>query len=398
MQNYKHKRLLMTFIIALTTVPIFSTDMYLPALPTMVALFGVPLKLVNLTLVLFLIFFAGSTLIWGTMSDKYGRRPILLIAITAYTLAGFGCATAATIHSLIVFRALQGIGGGAAAAISMAVVKDLFSGRQRERLLVYQGSLMSIAPIVAPIVGAQMLLWTSWRGTFVVLTFFGILLLLGTLFYRESAPADPNKSVAQTLGNLGKLVMVPAFVLPLAVFSVVGLPILMYVGGSADIYISHFGLSERLFSFYFGFNALFSVVAPFGYIVLSRHIKAQTIIVWCFAGVALSGVCLIVWGPAGPVPFALSCVPASLALSLMRPPCMNILLEQGKEDAGAASSLMNFCFIAGGCLAMVFISLEWQSRILVFGLTNLLCALFALALWPLTWRKINSAARLQQTD
>lgn len=327
------------FIIMLSTVPIFSTDMYLPAMPKMVELFGAPLKLVNLTLVLFLVLFAGSSLVWGTLSDKYGRKPILLISTSTYVVSSFLCAFAGDIYALILFRSLQGIGGGAAMAISMAIVKDLFNGKQRERLLVYQGSLMAVAPIVAPIVGAQVLLWTSWRGTFVILGLFGALLFLGSLVIKESAAKHPDRSLLKTMGNLKKLGATPAFITPLIVFAVAGMPILMFVGSASHIYITHFGLSERTFSLFFGFNAAFSVVGSFAYIVLAKHLKTRTIITGSFAAVALAGACLIGFGGRSPMLFALCGIPSALAMSVMRPPSMNILLEQGKKDAGAASSL-----------------------------------------------------------
>ena len=120
----------MVLIILLSTVPIFSTDMYLPAIPKMVEGFGAPLKMVNLTLVLFLIFFAGSSLIWGTLSDKYGRKPVLLISTGIYALASFLCAASDSVYHLIGFRMLQGIGGGAAMTMAMAMVKDAFIGKK----------------------------------------------------------------------------------------------------------------------------------------------------------------------------------------------------------------------------------------------------------------------------
>lgn len=150
-----NKLLLVAYLIVLYTVPIVSTDMYLPAVPGMMALFDAPLELLNLTLALFFIPFAASALIRGTLSDKYGRRPILLISLTLYVLTSFLCMIAANVYQLIFLRAFQGIGGGAAMAISMAIVKDVFEGRERERVLVYLSSLMAVAPVVAPIMGPR---------------------------------------------------------------------------------------------------------------------------------------------------------------------------------------------------------------------------------------------------
>ena len=174
MKTSSKKRLLLAFLIMLSTIPILSIDMYLPALPMMVEQFHSTVGLVNLTLVLFFIFFSASTLMWGTLSDKYGRKTILLITTAGYVTASFLCALSTDVYQLIIFRVFQGISGGSAMAVSMAVIKDVFDGKERERALVYTSSLVIIAPIVAPIIGAAVLKITSWRGVFIVLTGFGM--------------------------------------------------------------------------------------------------------------------------------------------------------------------------------------------------------------------------------
>jgi MFS transporter, DHA1 family, multidrug resistance protein len=382
----------------LTTVPIFSTDMYLPALPKMVELFGTSLKLLNLTLILFFIFFAASSLVWGTLSDKYGRKPILITSISAYVVASFLCAIAGNVYQLILFRAIQGIGGGATMAVAIAMVKDVFSGKERGRVLVYLSSLMAVAPIVAPIVGAQILQVTSWRGTFVILGLFGTLLIVGSLLLSETAVRNPDKSVLKTFSSLKTLLKNPGFSLPLILFSIASMPILMFVGSASDIYITGFGLSEQTFSFFFGFNAAFAVIGPFAYILLARRFSTQAIIGLAFLLTAASGIWIVLSGNQSPVMFALAIVPSALGSSLSRPPNMNIILEQGKKDTGAASSLMNFSFMMTGCTGMLFISLDWENRILVYGLSALVAGLVPLLLWPMAWRRCDPAQLEANTE
>lgn len=386
-----NKPLFTIFLVMLTTVPMFSADMYLPALPKMAELFGASLKLVNLTLILFFIFFAGSSLFWGTLSDKYGRRPILLISLGTYAGTSLLCAMAGNIYQLIALRALQGIGGGAAMAISMAIVKDVFIGKARERILVYQSCIMSIAPVVAPIAGAGILRLTSWRGTFMVLCLFGAILLLGSLLMREPDGfiKAPEKNLRKTFGSLKTLAQSQEFILPLALFSIAAMPVLMFVGSASDIYISNFGLSEQAFGFFFGFNAAASATGPFVYILLSRRFSPQSLIGLSFFLMAASGLWVVLSGNYSPVVFALSAMPLALGTGLNRPPGMNIMLEQGKKDSGAASSLINFSIIATGSIGMLLISLDWEDRILVYGMTALFTGLFALLFWPKTWEKCN---------
>jgi DHA1 family bicyclomycin/chloramphenicol resistance-like MFS transporter len=387
------KSLFAAFIIMLTTVPMFSTDMYLPALPKMVELFGGSLKLVNMTLIVFFVLFAASSLIWGTLSDKYGRKPVLVISLGTYAVSSLLCAFSGNIYQLILFRALQGAGGGAAMAISMALVKDVFTGKARERVLVYQSCIMSIAPVVAPIAGAGILRFTSWHGTFVVLFVFGVILFLGSLLMREPSSfiKDPDKNLRKTFGSLKTLAGSPGFALPLILFSVSAMPILMFVGSASDIYISNFGLSEQSFGFFFGFNAAIAAIGPFVYILLARRFSPQALIGLSFFLMAASGLWVVLSGNYSPIIFALAATPLALGTGLNRPPGMNIMLEQGKQDAGAASSLINFMFIATGCVGMFFISLDWENRILVYGISALGTGLFALLFWPKAWEKCNPA-------
>ena len=379
----------MVLIILLSTVPIFSTDMYLPAIPKMVEGFGAPLKMVNLTLVLFLIFFAGSSLIWGTLSDKYGRKPVLLISTGIYSLASFLCAASDSVYHLIGFRMLQGIGGGAAMTMAMAMVKDAFIGKKRERVLVYQSSLMAVAPIIAPVIGAQVLRFTTWRGTFFILSAMGLLLFGGSLFLSETAEKYPQKSVFQTLGNIKSLVGTASFFWPLVLVALSGIPILLFVGGASDIYITHFGLSEQKFSLFFGFNSAFSVLGPFLYIIASKKFDINGILRFSFFFIAIDGLCIYYFGQWGPYAFALSVVPGTLAGAILRPPSMNLLLEQGRKDAGTASSLMNFTFLTTGSIGMLIISLDWSDRISIFALVTLLSGLLPFLIWPFAWRKIQ---------
>lgn len=386
-----NKPLFSIYLVMLTTVPMFSTDMYLPALPNMAELFGVSLKMVNLTLILFFIFFAGSSLFWGPLSDKFGRRPILLISLGTYAATSLLCAMAENVYQLIALRALQGIGGGAALAISMAIVKDVFSGKARERILVYQSCIMSVAPVVAPIAGAGILRFTSWRGTFVVLCLFGAILFLGSLFIREpnGFVKASDKGLRKTFGRLKFLALSPGFMLPLALFSIAGMPVFMFVGSAADIYISYFGLSEQAFGVFFGFNAAASAIGPFVYIMLSRRFSPQALIRLSFFLMAASGLWVVVSGDYSPMTFALTAMPLALGTGLNRPPGMNIMLEQGEQDSGAASSLINFTFITTGSIGMFLISLDWQDRILVYGTAAFCTGLFALMFWPKTWEKCN---------
>ena len=165
-QRWLGNKGLIAFLTVLSAFVPLSTDLYLPALPGMTQYFGVPEYQTNLTLILFFVFYAIATLVWGPLSDRYGRRPILLIGLAFYTVAGALCAVAPNIYLLMLFRVLQAVGAGAAMAVATAIVKDVYRGKRRESTLALVQSMTVISPAVAPMIGALLLNLTSWRGTF----------------------------------------------------------------------------------------------------------------------------------------------------------------------------------------------------------------------------------------
>jgi DHA1 family bicyclomycin/chloramphenicol resistance-like MFS transporter len=381
----------LVYLIFLSALPPFTTDMYLPALPKMIEQFHSTVGQVNLTLVLFFIFFSASILIWGTLSDKYGRKSVLLLCTAVYVVASLLCAIAGGVYWLVVFRVFQAMGGGATVAVSMAITKDVFEGRERERALAFISIFMVIAPITAPIMGAAILTVMSWRGIFMLLSGFGAIAFTGALLLTETVQKVHDKGVIKTIGNLAKLLKNPGFAYPLPLFSLMSFPVFMFIGASADIYVSGFGLNEQSYSLFFGGNALCSALGPLLYMAVSKHFRTSIIIATTFSLTFASGLFVILLGNRGPFIFAFTVIPATVAASMLRPPSANILLEQGKKDAGAASSLMTFSFVFIGSLGLQFISLDWGNRIFMLGLIYMLAGLVSLALWPLAWKKCNTS-------
>ncbi|MDD1765203.1 MAG: MFS transporter [Methanomassiliicoccales archaeon] len=129
----KKSPIVLVVIIVLNALPALATDMYLPALPSMSTQFDSPISLLNLNLVLFFLFYAIGLLLWGPLSDRYGRRPTLVTGMTAFVIFSILCGLSFDVYQLIAFRALQGVFGGVAVAVSIAMVKDIYEGHKRER-------------------------------------------------------------------------------------------------------------------------------------------------------------------------------------------------------------------------------------------------------------------------
>ncbi len=396
-QKYLGDRGLVVLIAFLSAFIPLSTDLYLPALPGMTENLNSSASLINLTLILFFVFYAVGTLFWGPLSDKYGRKKILLIGLTLYTIASIFCAFAGSVYVLIIFRILQAIGSGAVTAVGTAIVKDVYDGRKRESILAVVQSMVMIAPIVAPVIGALILKFLSWRGVFVTLSILGLIASLGGIALVETLEERHTGSLLQSMGSLVVVAKNPGFSSLLATFSLNSIPFMAFITASSYIYVSDFGLSEQQFSYFFAFNAMFLLVGPLLYLKLSKSFERNSIIIGCFCATTLSGVLICTLGFMKPWLFALLLLPATLSGGIIRPPSANLMLEQQKENIGAASSLMGFVFTFFGCIGMMIISFDWPSRVIVIGLMYVITALVSLKLW-FTFSKKPFVQQIQASD
>src|SRR3954467_5929828 len=184
-------RLLTVILACLGMVGALAIDTYLPSFPAIGQTFAVGPLAVQQTLSVFLFAFAFMMLFYGTLSDSFGRRPVILVALAVYTLASAGAALAPSFGWLLVFRALQGLSAGAGSVIGQAIVQDRFSGAQAQKIMSHIMMVFGLAPAIAPVLGGWLHVTFGWRATFVFLALFGALMIL--LVYRglpESLPKE----------------------------------------------------------------------------------------------------------------------------------------------------------------------------------------------------------------
>ncbi|MDD4137558.1 MAG: multidrug effflux MFS transporter [Methanoregula sp.] len=385
-QKYLGNRGLIVLVAVLSAFVPLSTDLYLPALPGMSGYFNVSVDITNLTLILFFIFFSAGMLFWGPLSDKYGRRPVLLTGLAIYIAASAACALSWDIWHLIFFRILQATGGSAAAAVATAMVKDVYDGRKRESVLAIVQSMVVISPAVAPVLGAFMLPFTSWRGLFWILALIGMVSMAGCLLLTETNPSRYTGTLLQSFSRLGTVLKNPGFTSLLIVFSLVSLASLSFIADSSYIYENGFGLSEQWFSFYFAINAIGMIAGPLLYLRLSRSFSRNAIIVACFATMIAGGALICLAGSLGPLFFTLALFPATLMGSCVRPPGAFLMLEQQKEDTGSASALINCFGLLLGSAGILLASLDANHLILIIGTIYTVTGLVCLAGWLLIGR------------
>ncbi|MCF8031094.1 MAG: multidrug effflux MFS transporter [Desulfohalobiaceae bacterium] len=387
-----------TLVVAFVTALLpTSIDLYLPALPRLSQEFNTSEAAVNLTLILYFLGMAGSMLFWGPLSDKYGRKPVLLAGLTLFTASSLACAAAGSIHQLILFRVLQSLGAGAGVAVNNAILKDVFSGRERERALATVITLILIAPVLAPTLGGFLLQYMSWRGLFLLLGVFGSTALGLSLLLGETIQKRQDRNLLATLARMGAVLKNPRFTFLLAIFSSPMLPAMAFVAASSYIFIQDFGLSEVQYGLYYMVISLFRILGPYLYIFLSRFIPTRHIITAGFSTTLITGILLATFGPVGPISLAASIIPLIPAGPMLRPPGVNLMLEQQDlEDAGSASSVINAAPFMFGGTGMLLISLGMQRPILFL---SLMCAIIGAAttfLWLLAARRPFVASVLER--
>ena len=337
---------------------------------------------INLTLTAFMIFYALGTLIWGPLSDHFGRKPILLAGLSLYVVSSALCAFTWNVEGLILSRIFQALGGSAAGVVATAIVKDVYSGRKRGSVLAIVQSMVLISPAIAPVIGALLLKIISWRGVFCSLTGIGVVALVGSFLFTETISERTTEMLLPSLGRLGKVLQNRGFTLLLLLFSLGAVSTFAFIASSTYIYQNDFNLSGQVYSLYFSVNALGLIAGPMIFLWFSRRLHTERIILGCYVATLISGVLVYFWGSREPWIFALCILPASIAGSCLRPGSANMMLEQQKGDTGSVSSLMGCTGLLMGALGLQVISMPWSSTIMALGVMTFSTAAIALIAWP----------------
>jgi len=371
------------FLALISAFPPLSTVLYLPALPQMVEALDTTQTSVNMTLSMFFLFYSVGLLFWGPLSEKFGRKPILLSGLAIYVVASLFCAFSQHVEQLIAGRIIQALGGSAATVVATAIVKDIYSGREREKVMATIMSMVIIAPMVAPVLGALLLKYTSWRTIFLVLAAIGAIALLGGMLFRETLS---EKFTGSVIGSWYRLLVVLknlGFSSLLLIFSLAPIALMAFLASASYIYIDGFGLTEGQFSLFFAFNATCAMVGPTIYMRMRRHIAPKLIITLCFTLIAVCGVAVSVFGHISPWWFALSVGPVTMAVIAVRVPGTHLMLEQQDEDTGSASALINFFAMFMGSMGMQLVTLWPGTLITNLGYIQIGVGLVCSILWLL---------------
>lgn len=384
-------------IVLLGMVTPFSTDMCLPALPTISSEFAIPVPQANLIIILFFVFMAISMLVCGPFSDKLGRKRVLVPCILLFVTANLICGLSQHFALLVLARILTALGAGGMVTISTAMIKDVFSGRSREKMLALNQVFGVLAPIIAPVVGAEMLVLFSWNASFFALAVIGVVTLLFAIPRQDTLDAEHRvpERVSRSILKLLVVLKNKGFCILVLIGGIASSSFMAYLGTVSYIFIDHFGLSAQEYSFFFAAASLCTAAGSLIFIKASEQLTPRKMIGPCFCVVGACGILIASVGHISPLLFFLCFVCSPIASSVNRPMMTALLLKQHEGDTGTLASLINFCFTIIGAISMLAASAGWSDYILALGIVTLSCALIAGIGWFLLQR---SSIRVEGLD
>jgi MFS transporter, DHA1 family, multidrug resistance protein len=321
-------------------------DMYLPSLPQIAEDYSVSSSVVQLTLTGTLAGLAIGQLVIGPLSDSLGRRRPLMAGIVLHMLASLLCLFAPSIVVLGIARGLQGVGAAAAMVVAIAIVGDLFTDNTAATVMSRLMLVLGVAPVVAPSLGAAVLLRFSWHWVFAVLVVLaGLLLLLAVLALPETLPVSHRRplKVRGILATYGELLRDKRFVILVLVAALGMSGLFAYVAGASFVLQGRHGLDQQTFALVFGAGAVALIGATQLNVVLLRRFTPGTITVWALAASAASGmvfVGLAAAGVGGLAAFVLPVWGILAAMGFVIPNAPAVALSRHPDAAGTAAALL----------------------------------------------------------
>ncbi|RZD82583.1 multidrug effflux MFS transporter [Streptomyces albidoflavus] len=390
----------------LTATPPLAMDMYLPALPAVTDSYGASAATIQLTLTACLAGMALGQLVVGPMSDKWGRRRPLLTGLVLYVLATALCVVAPNAALLVTFRLIQGLAGAAGIVIARVVVRDLYDGLAMARFFSTLMLISGAAPIVAPLIGGQLLRFTDWRGVFAVLTLIGLglLVLVHRVLPETLAPEDRHAGgFRATLTTMRGLLADRPFTGYLLAAGFASAALFAYISASPFVVQEIYGASPQTFSLLFGLNSVGLVGAGQlnGKVLVGRvsldKVLATGLALMTAAALALLLMTLGVFGEVGLVPVAAGLFVLVSALGLVTPNTTTLALMRTRNAAGSASALLGTSSFLVGAVASPLVGVAGEHTAVPMAVLQLTCALLAAACWALFARPGRAPAGAPHT-
>ena len=353
---------LVGFLVLLSALGSFVNDMYTPALPEMSRFFGCSVPIAQMGLTMGMIGLAVGQFVLGPVSDKYGRKPVMVLSVSVFIISAIASVFSPNIHVFNICRLFQGMGASGGYFLARTIPADVYTGRGLAKLMALIGAINGIAPASAPVIGGLTADAYGWKGVFVVLVLFAAVILVMSLNMRESL-SDAKRnigSVWHSLSGYKGLLANKPFVTHVCLKGVsLGL-LFAYISSSPFILQTHYGLSQTNYGLVIGFNAIFMVVGT----MVALKFKL-------LKNAAVAGAFILVFGACGEAfalyrihsiwVYELFMIIVLFALGLIFTSSNTLAMNEGRRQAGEASSLLG---IAGYVVGAVVSPLVGMGNIL----------------------------------
>ena len=374
--------ILVVFLGMLTAITPLATDLYLPALPIMPGELNTTASNIQMTIGIMTFGVALGQLFGGPISDTMGRKVPLIIGNLLCVISSIICAYAPSIEILLLGRFLQGLTGSVGVVIAKAIARDFASGQELTKLFALLMMVNGLAPVLAPLVGGQLLLFTTWRIIFVILAVFSAILLVGSFLFRESLPKE--KRIAGGIGTATKnyitLIKDKQFLGQTLIQLFAFGAFFAYISGSSFVYQNIFNLSAQEFSYLFGINSCGIVLASAISSRVSNVITAKQLLTFSLWQLTIGSLLFLI-----AMIFEWSLIPVTTILfftvctvSLFGSASFSMAMTKYGKMAGSASAILGFASMFAAGIVSPLVGIGGDHTGIPMGITMLVCAVLSL--------------------
>ncbi len=374
--------ILVVFLGMLTAITPLATDLYLPALPIMPGELNTTASNIQMTIGIMTFGVALGQLFGGPISDTMGRKLPLIVGNLLCVISGIICAFAPSIEILLLGRFLQGLTGSVGVVIAKAIARDFASGQELTKLFALLMMVNGLAPVLAPLIGGQLLLFTTWRVIFVILALFSAILLVGSLLFHESLPKEKRVTggVGVAVKNYITLIKDKPFLgqTLIQLFAFGGF--FAYISGSSFVYQNIFQLSAQKFSYLFGINSCGIILASAISGRVSNVVTSRQILTFSLWELTIGSLLFLV-----AMIFEWSLIPVTTILfftvctvSLFGSASFSMAMTNYGKMAGSASAILGFASMFAAGIVSPLVGIGGDHTGIPMGITMLVCAVLSL--------------------
>lgn len=392
-QKHLGPRAFLACVLVINASFILAIDMYVPALPLLLEEFDTSASFLNLTMFMFMLVSAFAILVAGPLTDKFGRKPILIVSCAVFGASSIGCALSTSVLMLTVFRVGQAIGFGLVETDVTAMIKDAYTDKDLKFAMSLLQSLVIVGPVLAPFLGTLLLALGGWREIFVALAVMGIIGLVIALVISETMHADHRlaagvvPALRDMMMRVRSLLSKRSFTAMALIVGVAGLAYMGYIAVASYILLDDFDSGYVIYNLVYAGICGVSVLAPFVYLRISKMMSPRALTVLCAVLGLVAAAFMAVFGIWGPFAFFCCFVPYALMEGIIRPHAFVVLLDQPPDQVGSASAFANFVYTMLGAAGTVVMTLPWTSYVGGLAIVMGACSIIMLALYAWGLRK-----------